>query len=112
VRVICPGCREIDEAATADERMNKAPGQDNITVYHGRGCEKCAYTGFYGREGIFELLKIDNSIHQLIVKNADAHQIRETARRNGMRTLLEDGLIKVKSGRTTVNEIFRVTQEI
>jgi general secretion pathway protein E len=112
VRVICPECREIDEQATSDERINKANGQKKIPLYHGIGCEKCAYTGFYGRSGIFELLKIDSSIHQLIIKNADGNQIRETAKQNGMRTLLEDGLIKVKSGVTTINEVFRVTQEI
>jgi general secretion pathway protein E len=112
VRVICPQCREIDETATDDERISRVPGEGKITLYHGKGCDKCAHTGFYGRAGIFEFLKIDNSIHQLIIKNADAHQIRHTARQNGMRTLLEDGLLKVKSGLTTVNEVYRVTQEI
>jgi type II secretory ATPase GspE/PulE/Tfp pilus assembly ATPase PilB-like protein len=91
--------------------MNVENGE-NITLFRGRGCEKCTHTGFYGRSGIYELLEVDNSIHQLIIKNAEARQIREVARKNGMRTLLEDGLIKVKSGMTTINEVFRVTQEI
>jgi len=110
VRVICPECREIDETVMDDEKMNIA-GQD-ITLFKGGGCEKCAHTGFYGRSGIYELLEVDNSISQLISKNADVRQIWETARKNGMRTLLEDGLLKVKSGLTTINEVFRVTQEI
>ncbi|MDD5344350.1 MAG: hypothetical protein PHW12_07995, partial [Smithella sp.] len=101
---------EIDKQATDDERMN-IDGKD-ITLFKGKGCEKCAQTGFYGRSGIYELLEIDSSIHQLIIKNADARQIRETARENGMRTLQEDGLLRVKSGHTTINEVFRVTQEI
>jgi general secretion pathway protein E len=113
VRVICPECAEIDETAIIDERIiNQVNGREEITLYKGRGCEKCSYTGFYGRSGIYELLKIDNTIHQLIIKNADGHQIRDAARKNGMRTLLEDGLFKVKTGKTTVNEVFRVTQEI
>jgi general secretion pathway protein E len=111
VRKICPECSEIDETAIDDERMNIEHGQD-IKLFRGKGCEKCAHTGFYGRSGIYELLEIDNSIHQLIIKNGDARQIRETAIKNGMRTLLEDGLLKVKYGQTTINEVFRVTQEI
>jgi general secretion pathway protein E len=111
VRKICPECSEIDETAMDDERMNVEHGQD-IKFYRGKGCEKCAQTGFYGRSGIYELLDINNSINQLIIKNADAREIREMARANGMRTLLEDGLLKVKSGQTTINEVFRVTQEI
>ncbi|KQC11503.1 MAG: type II secretion system protein GspE [Smithella sp. SDB] len=109
VRIICPYCREIDTSAIDDERMKM--GKD-IKMFRGKGCEKCAHTGFYGRSGIYELLKIDNSIHQLIIKNADARQIREKAKDNGMRTLMEDGWLKVKAGQTTINEVFRVTQEI
>ncbi|PKN37553.1 MAG: type II secretion system protein GspE [Deltaproteobacteria bacterium HGW-Deltaproteobacteria-2] len=111
VRIICPDCAEFDETATNDERTNIKCGPD-IKLFKGRGCEKCAHTGFYGRSGIYELLEVDNSIHQLIIKNADARQIREKAKENGMRTLLEDGWLKIKAGQTTVNEVFRVTQEI
>ena len=111
VRKICPECAEIDETVIDNERINIEQGK-KITLFRGKGCEKCAHTGFYGRSGIYELLEIDNSIHPLIIKNVDARQIREMARKNGMRTLLEDGLLKVKSGQTTINEVFRVTQEI
>jgi len=112
VRVICPECRAIDCDAMKEERaQNLFPGS-SVTLYKGRGCEKCAQTGFYGRSGIFELFTIDSSMHQLIIQNADALQIREAARKNGMHTLMEDGLLKVKAGETTVNEIFRATQEI
>ncbi|MDI6743588.1 MAG: ATPase, T2SS/T4P/T4SS family, partial [Smithella sp.] len=109
VRVICPECSVIDESAINDENINT--GKDS-KLFKGTGCEKCAHTGFYGRSGIYELLEIDNSIHQLIIKNADARQIRDKAKENGMRTLLEDGLLKVNAGKTTINEVFRVTQEI
>jgi len=112
VRVICPHCREMDNEAIKDERTKELFSGENVTLYRGRGCEKCAYTGFLGRSGIYELLTIDTSIHTLIIKNADVQQIREAARKNGMRTLMEDGLLKVKNGVTTINEIFRVTQEL
>jgi len=112
VRVICPECRDIDEVAIREERAKITFPDNHVTLYKGRGCEKCAQTGFFGRSGIFEMFTIDNAIHQLIIQNADAQQIREIARKNGMRTLMEDGLLKVKTGVTTINEIFRATQEI
>ena len=76
------------------------------------GCEKCANTGFYGRSGIFELLVVEDDLRKLILRNADANEIRDTARRHGMKTLLEDGADKVKAGITTLSEVFRVTQEV
>ncbi len=112
VRVICPDCREVDHEAIHDERAKDLFAEEKVTFYRGLGCERCAYTGFLGRSGIFELFTIDSTIHHLIVKNADGQQIREAARKNGMRTLMEDGLLKVKAGVTTINEIFRATQEL
>ena len=64
-----------------------------------------------GRMGIFELLVVDDDMRRLILKKADEREIRETARKNGMKTLLEDGLEKIRMGVTTLSEIFRVTQE-
>lgn len=112
VRVNCPQCREIDESPADVERTKLQGWQNDVTLYKGKGCEKCAYTGFYGRTGIYELLRIDSAIERLITKNADVNQIRDKARQDGMRTLLEDGMMKVKAGTTTINEVYRVTQEI
>jgi len=112
VRVICPICREID-LASADSQGLAAIGIDgNGPLFKGKGCEKCTYTGFYGRTGIYELLIVDDDLRKLILKSADAVQIRNAARRSGMTTLLEDGAEKVKAGITTLNEVFRVTQEV
>jgi general secretion pathway protein E len=112
VRVLCPECREIDlEAGTAEELA--ALGIDRtVTLYKGRGCERCAYTGYLGRSGIFELLIIDDVVRRLILQNADSNDIRAAGRKGGMRTLLEDGARKVRTGVTTLNEILRVTQEV
>ncbi len=112
VRVNCPQCREVDSTPTESGRASKLNWQNDATLYRGKGCEKCSYTGFYGRTGIYELLQVDNSIERLITSNADVNQIRDKARQSGMRTLLEDGLLKVKAGVTTINEVYRVTQEI
>jgi general secretion pathway protein E len=112
VRVICPSCKEVDSSMVADKEELKLFGIDRETsLYRGKGCEKCAFTGYYGRMGIFELLFVNEDIRRLILKNSDSNQIREMAKQNGMRTLLEDGSEKVKNGLTTLSEVLRVTQE-
>jgi type II secretory ATPase GspE/PulE/Tfp pilus assembly ATPase PilB-like protein len=111
VRTICPSCKEEVTASDQTQEL-KALGVENDTIlYRGKGCEKCTHTGFMGRMGIFELLVVDDDIRRLILKKADERDIRETARKNGMQTLLEDGLEKIRLGVTTLSEIFRVTQE-
>jgi general secretion pathway protein E len=104
VRVICPHCKtEAGQRLTPDGRM--------ITTYRGAGCESCFGTGYTGRVGIFELMELDDEIRKLIMTNADAAEITNVARRNGMRNLREDGWLKVEAGHTTADEVMRVTQE-
>ncbi|MEW6332820.1 MAG: type II secretion system ATPase GspE [Thermodesulfobacteriota bacterium] len=112
VRVICPHCREVDLQAPNTEAFRALGIDGHAVLYHGRGCEKCSRTGYLGRMGIFELLPVTDEIRKLIVMKRDAGQIRHAARQRGMRTLLEDGIRKVIEGRTTLNEVLRVTQEI
>ncbi|MEW6002437.1 MAG: type II secretion system ATPase GspE [Nitrospirota bacterium] len=111
LRIICQACKEIDLSIADKAELTILGIGSDATLHKGRRCEKCAYTGYYGRTGIFELLLVDDEIRRLILKNADSNQIREVARQRGMRTLLEDGAEKVKSGVTTLGEILRVTQE-
>ncbi|MCJ7483170.1 MAG: type II secretion system ATPase GspE [Thermodesulfovibrionales bacterium] len=111
VRVICPACKEKDTAISDREELKLFGIDTTQSLYHGKGCEQCASTGYYGRAGIFELLVVDEEIRKLILKSADANQIRNTAKQYGMRTLLEDGAEKIKAGVTTLSEILRVTQE-
>lgn len=110
VRIICADCKEIDPAPHGDELKTLGLAGD-IAFYRGRGCEKCTYTGFRGRMGIFELLTVEEDIRRNILKNADANTLRESARKSGMKTLLEDGIEKVRLGTTTLSEVLRVTQE-
>jgi general secretion pathway protein E len=84
---------------------------ENAQVFKGKGCKACGFTGYHGRSGIFELLAVNDDIRRLIMSHADASEIRGVARGNGMRTLLEDGALKVAAGITTVSEVLRVTQE-
>ncbi len=104
VRRICPNCRERH-----GEAMN--PFGDMVPAFRGAGCEECFGTGFRGRVGIFELMELNDEIRKLIMKDADAADLTEAARRNGMRNLREDGWLKVATGVTTAAEVTRVTQE-
>jgi general secretion pathway protein E len=111
VRYICPSCKEPDTSSADREELAKLGFETDVPLFRGAGCERCAYTGYYGRAGIFELLPIDEDIRKLILQASDSNQVRELARKNGMRTLLEDGAGKVKAGLTTLSEVLRVTQE-
>jgi type II secretory ATPase GspE/PulE/Tfp pilus assembly ATPase PilB-like protein len=105
VRVICSNCRASD-----GERM--APWGESIGTYRGAGCEQCFGTGYHGRNGIFEMMQINDELRQMIMQNRDAAALTECARRYGMRNLREDGWAKVAQGVTTVEEVMRVTQEL
>lgn len=109
VRRICPECKEPfrPEESTLEEL---GLPKDQV-FYHGRGCEACMQSGYRGRTGIFELLVMDNDIRHLLTSGADSVKMKDMAVRNGMATLFEDGLLKVKNGVTTLNEVLRVTQE-
>jgi len=109
VRRICPECKEPfhPEEATLEEL---GLPKDQV-FYHGRGCDACMQSGYRGRTGIFELLVMDNDIRHLLPAGADSVKMKDMAVRNGMATLFEDGLLKVKTGMTTLNEVLRVTQE-
>lgn len=104
VRVICPNCK-----VPGERRM--APDGEEIQTFRGTGCEQCFGNGYAGRVGIFELMELNDEIRQLIMANADASKLTQAARRNGMRSLREDGWLKVRQGVTTADEVMRVTQE-
>ena len=112
VRVICPKCKEQDTSGADQNELNLLGLTKDTPLFKGRGCEGCSYTGYYGRQGIFELLVINEAVRKMILKNADAGETRDVARQQGMKTLLEDGVEKVKTGMTTLREVLRVTQEV
>ncbi|MDH3258813.1 MAG: ATPase, T2SS/T4P/T4SS family, partial [Deltaproteobacteria bacterium] len=113
IRVICPSCKAAtnSEEARAELSMLRMDIGEEFTLYRGAGCEACSHTGYYGRTGIFELLLVDDEVRKLMLKNADSGEIRDEARKRGMKTLREDGIDKVKRGISTANEVLRVTQE-
>jgi general secretion pathway protein E len=113
VRVACPFCQEPYCSDPAILKEMKAEGQSlaGIKIIEVKGCERCSQTGYWGRTGIFEFLKVTDGIRKLILEKRDSNIIKEAARKNGMRTLREDGWVKVKQGVTTISEVLRVTQE-
>jgi general secretion pathway protein E len=104
VRLICANCRERGPNALT-------PFGENIETFQGRGCDICSGSGHKGRAGIFELMELNDELRHLIMSNADASRLTEAARRNGMKSLREDGWMKVREGITTAEEVTRVTQE-
>ncbi|HAI73807.1 MAG TPA: hypothetical protein DCS28_03025 [Candidatus Moranbacteria bacterium] len=83
---------------------------EDIKLYKAKGCEQCM-EGYHGRNGIFEVLEIDEEIRQMISQRASAHDLETKARERGMLTMVEDGFVKCIQGITTVEEILRVTKE-
>ncbi len=110
VRLICPHCRE-PLARSAGEVIPEGAAGALAGSFIGRGCEHCNHTGYQGRCGIYELFLVDEPIRQLILSRADAMTLRQTAQQRGMRTLIEDGWDKVAQGKTSIQELLRVTQE-
>jgi general secretion pathway protein E len=113
VRVACPFCRVPYSPSPAVLKEMKLNGSDlaGLNISEVKGCEKCSHTGYWGRTGIYEFLKITDDVQKLILGKKDSNMIKEAARRNGLRTLREDGWLKVKQGITTISEVLRVTQE-
>lgn len=113
VRKICKNCIEeieydekiIKELSIEDELLK------DMKFFKGRGCEICGRTGYKGRIAIFEIMPITPKLRELILNEASSDEIREAAREEGMRTLREDGILKIKKGITTAEEILRITTE-
>lgn len=109
-RKICPKCietytptaQELSRAGISKTKLNKGK------LFRGKGCEACLNTGYSGRIGIFELLVVSDNIKRLIMSGTDATTIKEQALKEGMITLLQDGINKVINGVTTLDEVLRV----
>ena len=129
VRQICGRCKTSDELThtpkgwqgdtakanlvnTIDPRtLAKHTGKKtSLRVYYGTGCSACHTTGYQGRFGIFEVLEITPALAQLIVNKADSRMMAVQAAKDGMTTMLEDGIGKILSGKTTLAEVLRVTK--
>ena len=113
VRILCPDCKRMEplsaERHGKDRRFVALGFSPGDMLYEPVGCERCAGTGYIGRRAVFEILPISEAIHKLVVEGASERVIEETARQEGMTTLTEDGIRKVREGLTSYDEILRVT---
>jgi general secretion pathway protein E len=112
VRTICPACKVKDNSSATLEEARQLGLPKGAQIFKGTGCEECAGTGYFGRSGIYELLVVDEEIRKLIVRNVDSTQLRATAIKRGMQTLLQYGVRRASEGVTTLSEVLRVTQEV
>ncbi|HXN50257.1 MAG TPA: type II secretion system ATPase GspE [Bryobacteraceae bacterium] len=104
VRLICPYCKQPAGTRTAHDGRQ-------VPSFKGAGCERCLNSGYQGRVGIFELMELNDDLRALILAKSDAATLTAAARRHGMRSLREDGWMKVAQGVTSADEVLRVTQE-
>jgi type IV pilus assembly protein PilB len=113
IRVLCPKCKQVDR--DPDHGWLRKAGilandLKDKTLYKPRGCDHCTGTGFRGRVGIFELMRMNSEIRNLAFERAPTNKIRNAAIASGMKTLLGDGKLKILNGVTTAEEIVKVAQ--
>jgi len=112
VRVICPRCSEEytpEKEIFKNLKLNfELPDLANIKLHRGKGCDYCKNTGYRGRIAIFEMVRINEDIRDLILKKTSSNEIKKVAIQHGMKTLLDSGVAKALAGITTIDEVFRV----
>ena len=113
VRRICPACKVVDEHPDPHylRLLNIGPEDlKNHPIYKGVGCNKCRNVGYKGRQGIFEILEMNAELRELAFARAPASELRKAAKAGGMRTLLDDGKVKIFKGITTPEEVAKHSQ--
>jgi type II secretory ATPase GspE/PulE/Tfp pilus assembly ATPase PilB-like protein len=106
VRKLCTECKEPFEPPDALRKKVTLPAG---RYFRAKGCAACRNTGFRGRNAIYEVLVVDDAIREAVIRKASAQEIRQAARKNGMKTLFESGVDKAAAGVTTLEEAFSVT---
>lgn len=108
VRRICPDCSHSIEASAVEQMAyEKETGEKQSKFLYGTGCKSCAYTGYLGRTGIFEILRMSEAIGMMVCEHASSTAIRNQALQDGMVSMMSDGMRKVKAGVTTPSEVLR-----
>ena len=111
VRRICSECKEefIPDADTLADLELTSDQVVGKTFFRGRGCDKCSGSGYKGRLGLYELLVMTDELRDLVVRNASTEEIRDLARKAGMVTLRDSGMVNMFEGHTTADEVIRET---
>ena len=115
VRKLCSACKELYVPLVDELYKLGLPNPEKIRqegrFYRATGCSECFESGYRGRMGIHELMRVDDDVRAHVMKNSDATALKRTAVANGMKTLREDGALKVLAGQTSIDEVMRVTAE-
>ena len=109
MRVNCPKC--LEEYKPDPENIRRLGLDPQATYLRGKGCEHCSKTGYRGRMGVYEVLDMNSDIRRMILNGKHANEIQHAAVQAGMVTLRQDASDKVAEGKTTVEEVIRVTAE-
>ena len=107
VRRICPDCASPYEPGLEELEFYHSVGGHGMVFHRGTGCSSCAHTGFHGRIGVFEVLRISDAVKRLLVRDAPPEALRQRAITEGMTTLRSAGLAKIDEGLTTIAEVMR-----
>ena len=111
VRVLCPDCKEPDTTARTFALRERVAELRDAKIFRDVGCKNCRMTGFTGRRALFEVMTMSTPIRQILLRGGSSIEIKDAARRDGMRTLLEDGWRVVSEGATTPAEVLRVSKD-
>jgi type II secretory ATPase GspE/PulE/Tfp pilus assembly ATPase PilB-like protein len=110
VRLICPKCKTEVPQSDTDKLRADYGDQVPATLFRGAGCRNCLGTGYRGRQGVFEMMPVSDKIRALLLDRASSRDIRKTALEEGMSSLRDDGWRLVREGRTTAEEVLRLTK--
>lgn len=108
VKTICKDCAETRKASSIEKEVFQRRNMEIEEVTVGQGCDACRHTGYRGRMAIHELIVITDDIRNMMMNHARTSEIKDHLREKGVRFLIDDGLEKVKQGRTTIEEILKV----
>ncbi len=107
-RMLCPNCKRRTIIPAEVLRENGYKALVDLEAYEPKGCRRCGGSGYRGRLGLYEVMSVSSEIRSLALERRSAEEMREVAVRQGMRRLRDDGLEKVKQGRTSIAEVARV----
>jgi general secretion pathway protein E len=108
VRRVCPYCQHTIEVPVIEQvAYEREIGEKRTKFVYGSGCKSCAFTGYLGRVGLFEIMSISDELRRLMLSGASPSEIHNQAIKDGMITMMKDGMLKVKDNVTTPSEVLR-----
>jgi general secretion pathway protein E len=108
VRLLCTACREAAPATKAEREVLALETEKEVQLFHPRGCDKCNYTGYRGRTGIYEMIEVDDKLRGMIYENASEQEMLAHARQ-AYPSMQADGRRRILTGETSLAEVMRVT---